>query len=572
MTLRRILLLLLACALLVGSAMPALGELGDPFGLDAEKAGSAAEEAAATPDGTSDEAADEMADETPAADPEEVPEDGGLAEETGEQAADEAEVDVSGLTAHMITDKCAFKVSTGSTRNILDGKVTTGWTYGKVGAWVGFMIPADEIACGFIVEWDFDPTGFSIEEYDAQKNLLRTRDQSCTFPGIVSNYPLLTNTRYVVMRMTAKGQQVDQIYVYSAGAISAAAQIWEAPVEKADLMVVSTHQDDELIYLGGTIPYYAVAQQRPTVVVYMADCGRYRRKEALNGLWAMGYRNYPIFLNLKDERIESLDDTLRHWGGKDKVLRLLVEQIRRFKPEVLVAQDLNGEYGHNQHKLTAAAVYYAILAAADEQYYPESAEKYGVWQVKKLYNHLFGEHQIKMDWQTPLEELGGKSPLQVAQRGYQEHASQHDYFQVVAGGQYDNAKFGLRISTVGWDEQKNDFFENIVPPEPDPTPTPEPTAEPEETEAPLIAADDPAARFMPEATPTPGLYATATPEPTEAPAPTRSPADDGAPSRVLDENGDWILPTVGMVGVAGLLGVMVSGINRTLGGRKRRRK
>ena len=82
--------------------------------------------------------------------------------------------------------------------------------------------------------------------------------------------------------------------------------------------------------------------------------------------------------------------------------------------------------------------------------------------MKKLYLHLYGENQLHMDWRTPLESLGGLSPLEVARRGYAMHKSQQKYYQVEDGGKYDNALFGLYSTTVGPDTPgRNDFFENV---------------------------------------------------------------------------------------------------------------
>ena len=54
-----------------------------------------------------------------------------------------------------------------------------------------------------------------------------------------------------------------------------------------------------------------------------------------------------------------------------------MERIRRFRPEVILTHDLNGEYGHNQHKVTARTMQAAIEAAADPTRYPASAQLYG---------------------------------------------------------------------------------------------------------------------------------------------------------------------------------------------------
>lgn len=362
-----------------------------------------------------------------------------------------------------ITKKCAFKVSEGNMNKLLDGNAGTLWTYKHKGAWVGVKLPKDVEAGWLRVEWTFDPTAYELTEYDASMAPLRTRTQADMWPNIYSLYELLPDTKYIQLKLNAVDQSICRMGVYSAGELPADAQLWNPPVDKADLMVLSTHQDDELIFMGGTIPYYAVALKKPTVVVYMTNCARYRRAEALNALWKMGVRDYPDFINLKDEKVGSIEAGVSLWGGKDNILSLVVERIRRYKPEVIVTQDLNGEYGHNQHKITARCAKYAIDAAADPEQYPESAQKYGAWQVKKLYHHLYKENTLEMNWEVPLDSLGGKTALQVAKLGMKEHSSQTDAFAVKSHGTYDNAKFGLYFTTVGEDEAKNDFLEHIDP-------------------------------------------------------------------------------------------------------------
>ena len=41
-------------------------------------------------------------------------------------------------------------------------------------------------------------------------------------------------------------------------------------------------------FFGGAIPYYACREDARMAVLYMADCGRLRVREALNGLWTAG--------------------------------------------------------------------------------------------------------------------------------------------------------------------------------------------------------------------------------------------------------------------------------------------
>jgi len=362
-----------------------------------------------------------------------------------------------------ITKKCAFKVSEGEKDKLLDGRAGTLWMPKHKDAWIGIKLPKDARAGWLRVEWTFDPIAYELIEYDAAMTPLRTRTQADMWPNIYSMYELLPETNVIQLKLTAKDQSICRVYVYSEGELPGDVQLWNPPVDKADLMVLSTHQDDEIIFLGGTIPYYAVQLKKPTVVVYMTNCARYRRAEALNALWKMGVRDYPDFINLKDEKVGSIEAGIKLWGGKDNVLSLVVERIRRYKPEVIVTQDLNGEYGHNQHKITARCAKYAIDAAADPSQYPESARKYGAWQVKKLYHHLYDENTLVMDWETPSDALGGKTPLEVAKIGMKEHSSQTGAYAVKSHGTYDNSKFGLYFTTVGEDVAKNDFLEHIDP-------------------------------------------------------------------------------------------------------------
>ncbi len=89
-----------------------------------------------------------------------------------------------------------------------------------------------------------------------------------------------------------------------------------------------------------------------------------REHEKLDGLWADGLRNYPVSGDCPD----IYADTLKQAQGQhdmEEVTGFLVEQIRRFRPQVVVTHDLNGEYGHGFHMLTAKAVTEAVEKAEE---------------------------------------------------------------------------------------------------------------------------------------------------------------------------------------------------------------
>ena len=133
--------------------------------------------------------------------------------------------------------------------------------------------------------------------------------------------------------------------------------------------------------------------------------------------------------------------------------------FRRYQPDVVITHDVKGEYGHGAHRTTADAAIHAVTLAADAAYAPETGES---WQVKKLYLHLYTENALEMDWRRPLEAFQGKTAFQVADEAFKMHKSQQSNGLIVQDwGEYANNRYGLYFSTVGPDEEKNDFFENI---------------------------------------------------------------------------------------------------------------
>lgn len=286
---------------------------------------------------------------------------------------------------------------------------------------------------------------------------------------------------------------IADIYAFSDGELPDWVQMWEPPCEEADLLLLSSHSDDEQLFFAGILPYYAVERNLKVQVAYViqhfevnGSRNHQRPHEQLDGLWTVGIRNYPVMSDFPDLYAESKDrDTafkqasaVFHAQGitYDDFVAYITECLRRFKPLVVVSHDLDGEYGHGTHVLCSAALTEAIGYAADESRYPESAEKYGIWQVEKTYLHLYAENPIIMDFDVPLESLGGKTAFEVTQEGFSCHKSQHWtwFYKWIYGTaekpvtraadikKYSPCKYGLYDSRVGADIVGGDFFENVI--------------------------------------------------------------------------------------------------------------
>lgn len=255
--------------------------------------------------------------------------------------------------------------------------------------------------------------------------------------------------------------KINEIFIFTAGDVPDWVQRWEPPVDKADILLLVAHPDDELIFFGGTIPTYAVERNASVVIAYMCYSNTTRRSELLNGLWMMGVRNYPIIGTFYDAYTRKLEDAYKKWPIHE-AQQFVMSIIRRYKPEVMLTHDISGEYGHGAHKLCADVAQYCVENAANPSVLSESAGLFGVWQVKKLYLHLYGENPIVMNWNVPLSAFGGKTGLEIAQDAYLFHVTQQKTdFTVTDQGETSNALFGLAYSAVGPDIVGGDFMENI---------------------------------------------------------------------------------------------------------------
>ncbi len=354
-----------------------------------------------------------------------------------------------------INDRCRF--SAGRNQEKMAGR---SWTPSAADKTLTIHLPEDGSAVMMTIEWRFPAESFHVVCLDAGMKTISEETRTTGFYADAVEFP--SGTRQVRLSVGGEDNWVRNLCVYDANHPDNAVQKWQPLPEKLDLMAFSPHQDDELLYLGGTIPY-ACHIGADVGVVYMTNCGRTRYGEALDGLWTAGLRNHPIFLNWRDQWGYSVSNALKTWSmnGVDPQ-KEVVRLIRKYKPEIIVGPDPEGEYGHAQHKLTSQLISGAIPLAMDAGYDPESVREYGVWEVKKVYFHLYSENRIEVDWNKPFSPDSPISPLFLSKEAYDKHRSQQTHFSMNDDSdKYDNSIFGLYYTAVGPDESKNDLFEHI---------------------------------------------------------------------------------------------------------------
>ena len=340
--------------------------------------------------------------------------------------------------------------------HLFDSKPETYWSPSEKRPELTITLPEDVPAALLQMEWYKPPekTEVTVAGPSGEELLHETLETGFYVDAV----PLPSGARTVVIHPRGTRVRMSSVRVYGEDYPHELVQRWKPMPQKLDILLFSTHQDDEILFFSGLVPWYGHLGKE-IGIVYMSNCGRARYREALDGIWLSGMRNHPVFLGYPDKDVASINVATNLWPGSQEAV---VREIRRCRPDIVVVQDRDGEYGHTQHRLTSALICSGVELAADPAYDPESLEEFGAWDVKKLYVHLYGENQVHMNWNIPMEECGGFTPWEIAVASFEMHHSQYGYFRMERQSiEYDSSLFGLYRSVVGPDSAGNDMFENL---------------------------------------------------------------------------------------------------------------
>ncbi len=340
------------------------------------------------------------------------------------------------------------KLRDNSYRSIHEGKV------------LSIQAPEGQLIGSVLIKWrTINMPGIIIK---TQKGDEWVETQRCD-PDFAAQYVVLAEPAQSIRILAQTGVlQISEVTVLTPGDAPADVQVWREPPEKVDLMIFSTHPDDEVLWFGGMLPTYAGEQKKDVLVVNAVYSDFVRRLELLDSLWTCGVDVYPVFLGYPNQ-LKSIDNVITVWRQKFREPEnTTLSLVRRYKPDVVVLQDVDGEYGHFAHIVFSSLGRQAVERAADAAEHPESAEEWGVWDVPKTYIHLYAENQLHMDWTKPLTAFNGKTGIEVAEEALACHVSQVGQGWTMSdAAEYDNSLFGLWRTTVGTDVLKNDLFEHI---------------------------------------------------------------------------------------------------------------
>lgn len=392
-------------------------------------------------------------------------------------------------TGH-ITKDCTLSVSVDAEnkRHLSDDNFLSIWRGGKKST---VRIDSPRAIGGLYIRWEKIPANWEVRSLKGEEPESLYNGAGSVF---LHQYVPITSVGETSLELclTSGGAIADLFVLADGDPVPDWVQRWKPMWDKADMLLVSTHADDELLWFGGAMPVYAGQFQKKVQVAYVTNHGPQRTHELLDGLWTVGVVAYPMISSFPDRYCKTFQQALEKYD-ENAVLEYQVSLLRRFKPDVVLGQDINGEYGHGVHQLNTYTLRKALEISDDPAFFPELAEKHGLWQVKKCYLHLYEKNRLLMDWNQPLSRFSGKTGLEMAKAGFACHVSQakKGHWVVRDYGDNDCRKFGLYYTTVGPDKVGNDFFENLdacipwpalsvegKPPATQPPPTSPPTSPP----------------------------------------------------------------------------------------------
>lgn len=243
--------------------------------------------------------------------------------QTTASAQEQQEAQAKQLTLNLLAS------SGKSVANLLDDAYTS-----KVSFAAGdtLTVSADEPMQGVYLKWASLESSYSVS-YNG-------KEQKITKEDMLHKYIDFGETVTECTITFESAASVCDIFAYGKGKLPDNVQVWEKPCTDADILVFSTHADDEILFLGGVLATYAGQQGLNVQVAYMTNYwngATVREHEKLDGLWESGVKHYPVNGESADKYgAWDVPKTYIHLYGENKIRMDLRQPLSNMKSRTAI--------------------------------------------------------------------------------------------------------------------------------------------------------------------------------------------------------------------------------------------
>ena len=170
-------------------------------------------------------------------------------------------------------------------KKLRDGRYSTRNSY-KAGDTI--TVTCEEEMAGVYIQW-----GSEVKPY---RLIYGGHEESHGENGFLHDYVKLAERAKEVVFQLDSDMYICESYACSAGKLPADVQVWEPTLKEADILVLSTHADDEILFMGGVLNIYGGQEKYRVQVAYMCEHWTYsssshiREHERRDGLRCSGLR------------------------------------------------------------------------------------------------------------------------------------------------------------------------------------------------------------------------------------------------------------------------------------------
>ena len=213
-----------------------------------------------------------------------------------------------------------YAMPEGRSENVLtDADVMTRVTV-RAGSGLVLTLSGAGEGCAAYLEWFSIPQDARLEQFDADGVLLDTTVFQSP-DAYAHRIPLNARCAKLILSSGKTDCTVSTLFV--ARDASDAGREWMEPTAACDMLFLAPTPADAMESFGPVLAQYGIAHGVSVGVVCMTVDHRYCAQELEHALYAMGFRNAPVYLGCSDLNYLTDSEVHKRWERNDPVNKLI---------------------------------------------------------------------------------------------------------------------------------------------------------------------------------------------------------------------------------------------------------